>query len=244
MPFTDEEGEPLERIALEQVLGADDPRGAGVFVLTRSFRYRDARTGESILVPASEKRTDLASVPTFLWGLIAPFGKQSAAALLHDHLRSERPVSGVDRAAQARRADRLFRDALLESGVPTARAWLMWAGVSLTRDEDVAPTAARLRVVHAIAIAAVLALTIVRVSRGTARPTDALRAATSIAGAGLHGDRAGAVLLIAVELVALGPFAIAAWLGARVQQVIETTVWLLTGRRGRRPDGRPTLSRR
>lgn len=81
--------------------------------------------------------TDLASVPSPLWGLIAPFGRQSRAALIHDHgcdeaeARKHNDPKGA--YTDRRRIDYIFRNALEESDVSKFRAWLMWEGVSLAR---------------------------------------------------------------------------------------------------------------
>lgn len=245
MPFVDEHGAPLVRVALEQVLTAPSAPDGGLFVLTRGFVYVDDATGQRVVVTATETPGDLASVPPFLWGLIAPFGRQTAAALLHDHLRREAAsVSPARRAAAGRRADRLFRSALLDSGVSVPRAWLMWAGVSLTRDESFAPTSSRLRVVHAIMIALILWLAAFRLLRGTAGPADAVRSVAAVASSALQGDRARPALLVAAVVAPLAPFLLASWLSSRAFAAIETAQWFLFDRRGPRPDGRPTLSGR
>lgn len=88
------------------------------------------------LVPANS--TDLASVPSFLWGVVASYGEQLRPALLHDvmSLAADDALAAGDRAsARARRkdADDTFRVALRESGVHPFRALLFWTGVSLDR---------------------------------------------------------------------------------------------------------------
>jgi hypothetical protein len=242
MPFLDLNGAPLTRVALEQVLAAPGNRDAGLFVLTCGFVYLDPCSGERISVPADPVPGDLASVPSFLWGLIAPFGRQTAPALMHDRLRRQAAAAPPsDRAAMSRRADRLFRSGLLDSGVSVPRAWLMWAGVSLTRDEAIAPTASRLRVLHALVIAVLIWLATVRLLRGSARPADAVRAVGAVASAALQGDRARAALLLAAVVAPLVPLLAVSWLTSQAFRVVETTLWLVSGRRGSRPDGRPTL---
>lgn len=74
--------------------------------------------------------TDLASVPPFMWWLIASYGNHTRAALLHDALYVEgKAVPPVSRA----NADRLFLAALREPGQKRGvfRHWLMWAAVSV-----------------------------------------------------------------------------------------------------------------
>jgi hypothetical protein len=131
MPFLKTDGTPLEptyRIRLGEA-----PTGSKPFRLEEGFQYQRPADGE--IFPAPEGLdTDLASVPWPMWGLVAPFGRQSRAAIVHDH--------GCDVAAAAppaqryptrRNIDYTFRDALVESEVSVFRAWLMWGGVSLGR---------------------------------------------------------------------------------------------------------------
>ncbi|MET9732486.1 DUF1353 domain-containing protein [Streptomyces sp. NPDC006458] len=67
-------------------------------------------------------RTDFASVPTvFVW-LIPRYGVYTKAAILHDYLCREAPVSRAD-------ADGVFRRTLRELGVSALRRWIMWAAV-------------------------------------------------------------------------------------------------------------------
>ncbi len=90
--------------------------------------------GTTYVVPAGFT-TDLTSVPFPLWALLAPFGRQTRAAILHDHaVRSLRPPLRTPRRLREREeADLRFREALLDSDVPRLRAWLLWAGTSLDR---------------------------------------------------------------------------------------------------------------
>jgi Protein of unknown function (DUF1353) len=87
--------------------------------LVEPVRY--AGRDESFTVPAGF-RTDFASVPTvFVW-LIPRYGVYTKAAILHDFLCEEHPVSRSD-------ADGIFRRALRELGVSVLRRWMMWAAV-------------------------------------------------------------------------------------------------------------------
>ena len=83
-----------------------------------------------MIPPNDGGRTDLASVPPFLWWLIASYGNHTRAALLHDALYANSgQVAPVPRAV----ADRLFLTALREPGQKEGafRHWVMWVGVSL-----------------------------------------------------------------------------------------------------------------
>jgi len=127
------------------------------FVILRSFCYRAARgdpdegvvylvPGEDFELPAQVElgsgpapkvvvppdtggRTDLASVPSLFWWLIASYGNHTRASLLHDALYVDEGNPPVPR----RTADRLFLTALREPGPQKGgafRHWLMWAAVS------------------------------------------------------------------------------------------------------------------
>ena len=84
----------------------------------------------AVVPPSIGGKTDLASVPPFLWWLIASYGNHTRAALLHDALYTD---PGVTPPVPRRTADRLFLTALREPGQKTGafRHWLMWAAVSL-----------------------------------------------------------------------------------------------------------------
>jgi hypothetical protein len=66
--------------------------------------------------------TDLASIPPAFRWLIAPYGKYTKAAILHDYLLHERVVSVAD-------ADGIFRRSMRELDVSFLRRWMMWAAV-------------------------------------------------------------------------------------------------------------------
>ena len=81
--------------------------------------------GITIAVPAGFI-TDFASIPRVLWSWLPPqfFAKP---AILHDWLYYNGAVG--DLKVTRAQADKVFRDALGETGVPWARRWLMWTGV-------------------------------------------------------------------------------------------------------------------
>lgn len=137
MPFLDERGDPLQMIPLIQA-----PATRPYFQLVRPIGFREHDSDETYWVPAhdpsadpdSGNRTDLASVPPFLQGFIASYGRQSAPAILHDHRRQVTGrMPGADALASAEEDDRVFRVALRQQKVPLLRAWLMWAFVSVER---------------------------------------------------------------------------------------------------------------
>ncbi|MGR0221251.1 DUF1353 domain-containing protein [Agromyces sp. ZXT2-6] len=137
MPFLRDDGAPLDELLLAQ-RPADgyrfEVRDAIVYVDPASGRrYRAPAAGEG---PPPAGVTDLASVPSPLWGFIASYGRQSAPAVLHDAQSRAAEALGDRRRAllQRRDDDLVFRRALLEQGVPRMRAWLMWAWVSADRE--------------------------------------------------------------------------------------------------------------
>lgn len=144
MPFLRDDGAPLDELVLAQ-RPADghrfEVREAIVYVDPVSGRrYRAPAVGEG---PPPTGVTDLASVPSPLWGFIASYGRQSAPAVLHD-ARSRAAEALGDRRlalAQRREDDLVFRRSLIEQGVPRMRAWLMWAWVSADRERAFAGAA-------------------------------------------------------------------------------------------------------
>ncbi len=69
-------------------------------------------------------RTDLASIPRPLWGLLPPFGKYTAAAVIHDYLYQAHEGSRAQ-------ADSVFYHAMRELQVPYYKAEGMWAAVRI-----------------------------------------------------------------------------------------------------------------
>jgi hypothetical protein len=84
-----------------------------------------------VVPPSTGGKTDLASVPSFLWWLIASYGNHTRAALLHDALYSD---PGTTPPVPRATADRLFLTALRDPEQKTGvfRHWLMWTAVSLS----------------------------------------------------------------------------------------------------------------
>jgi Protein of unknown function (DUF1353) len=128
------------------------------FVLLKSFAYlvpnEDPAAGTIIVVPGADApasrqvpdlgservvvpphqggRTDLASVPSFMWWLVASYGNHTRAALLHDALVVDE--NGAPPPFPRTKADRLLLSALREPGPQKGgafRHWLMWAAASV-----------------------------------------------------------------------------------------------------------------
>lgn len=108
--------------------------GREEFRLQQRIAYNDPELGR-IVVPAdlANWTTDLTSVPPFLTWLVPKTGAHLPAAILHDGmvLNKNEPCSYIA-ARKIRRdeADRVFRDAMLATGTPRIRAWLVWAAVT------------------------------------------------------------------------------------------------------------------
>lgn len=83
-------------------------------------------------------QTDLASIPPFLWGLVASYGRQTMPAILHDVRCDEAKAAAAGpggRAHQAylrRKADQQFRHTLrYHAATGPATRWVMWSAVRL-----------------------------------------------------------------------------------------------------------------
>jgi hypothetical protein len=119
------------RIVLERLTEG----GAEQFRLERRLGYDDRELGE-LLVPASDDfRTDLTSVPWLFTWLVPTTGAHLPAALLHDGLvgGADGPASYVSTAGhEVTRdvADRVFRDAMADTGTGPVRRWLVWTAVA------------------------------------------------------------------------------------------------------------------
>jgi hypothetical protein len=118
------------RIVLERRL---DPRGHERFLMLRRIGYLDRDFG-ALLVPArADFLTDLASVPMLFTWLVPKTGAHLPAALLHDGLVRQGAYIATDgRPVSLTRidADRIFRDAMADTGTPLVRRWLVWAAVA------------------------------------------------------------------------------------------------------------------
>ncbi|MGW4336049.1 DUF1353 domain-containing protein [Rhodococcus koreensis] len=78
-------------------------------------------------------RTDLASIPAPLQGLLTPYGRQLLPAIMHDDLCKRASALGQEGNTLRRHADELFRLALLDEGVGPFRSRIFWVGVEVGR---------------------------------------------------------------------------------------------------------------
>ena len=119
------------------VLERTEDMPAQAFRLTRRIAYRDRRLGE-LVVPADPATfvTDLTSVPSVFGWLVPRTGEHLPAALIHDGLvgsTAGRPthVSTEGHVIDTEAANRVFRDAMADTGTGVVRRWLMWTAVTL-----------------------------------------------------------------------------------------------------------------
>ena len=118
------------------VLERHAEEGVETFALERRLAYRDRHLGE-LLVPADpDFRTDLTSVPALLTWLVPKTGAHLPAALLHDALVAGRDdptsyVSTAGREVDRVEADRIFRDAMADTGTGVIRRWIVWTAVTV-----------------------------------------------------------------------------------------------------------------
>lgn len=121
-------------VSLERTEGMEEPDD---FRMVRRLAYLDREVGE-LLVPADPRTftTDLASVPSVFAWLVPRSGDHLPAALLHDGLVSWPPdppsyisTRGVE--VDVEEANRVFRDAMVDTGSGLVRRWLMWTAVTL-----------------------------------------------------------------------------------------------------------------
>ncbi|WP_165356890.1 DUF1353 domain-containing protein [Nocardioides zhouii] len=130
-------GEPPDpgadpRIVLER----HAEEGVETFELERRLAYRDRHLSE-LLVPADAGfRTDLTSVPALFTWLVPKTGAHLPAALLHDALVAGRadPASYVStdgHEVDRFEADRIFRDAMADTGTGVVRRWIVWTAVTV-----------------------------------------------------------------------------------------------------------------
>lgn len=137
LPTAGDPGEPPDpaeemRIVLER----HAEEGVETFALTRRLAYLDRHLGE-LLVPATpEFRTDLTSVPALFTWLVPKTGAHLPAALLHDALVAGKDdptsyVSTEGREVDRVEADRVFRDAMADTGTGVVRRWIVWSAVTV-----------------------------------------------------------------------------------------------------------------
>lgn len=245
MPFVEESGAPLDRVALLY-------RGGPWFQLTRGFAYIDPRDGTRWHVPAHDVRrpptelhngTDLASVPPYLWGLIASYGHQTLPAILHDRLTGMIPSDDPagKRMRRRRVLDALFRVALRESGVPDLRSTAIWCAVRLQAFWTIRPPLGRLLAAQLIlgiaACVAAIALAVL------GHPLFLLLLLAPGALALPWGSELPFVVTTAYLSALYSPLLAGAAVASAAEYALAGLVWLISGRRGAPPTPGPMIAR-
>lgn len=239
MPFETLDGRPLDRLSLLYRRGRD-------FQVVEPFRYREPATGAITRIPAHDvtlppdpgNSTDFASVPPFLWGLIANYGPQTLPAVMHDaEVAAAMAAPPHERLARRRAADERFRLALIDEGVHLLRARTMWAAVgleswwrhggSLGRALIAQVALGALTLVAMVPLAVLLSPWWMLVAIAPAALAPLWRRDITLVTAASY---LGALYL---------PLVLGAYAAAHVENAIALVVWLVTGRRGPRPSAEP-----
>lgn len=240
MPFLTDDGRPLDEILLAQ-----RPADGYTFDLRAPIVYDDPVSGRRYRAPARQAgaavplsddegsadrgATDLASVPMALWSFIASYGRQSAAAILHDERSVEAASLGDRRAALAQRVedDRVFRTALREQGVPRMRAWIMWSWVSADRERQYGGAVGLLLLAHSVVGALVVLAAIVLAI--VAAPVWLALVAAPFVVAPLWRDRAALVAVLTASIAFGAPLIAAHLVPLGVFRLAEALVELVSG---------------
>jgi len=246
VPFIDETGAPLDGVRL---LYRPSGTEVSLFQLERGFAWIDPRNGSRTDIPAHDlsrpatdphNSTDLASVPPFLWGLVASYGHQTLPAILHDALSDRADEAApADRFAIRRAADDAFRVALHESGVTTLRATTMWAAVSIQRYLRFRPALGAVLVAQAVVggLAIVAAVALAALGHPIFLLVGLAPALLAVA-----WGRDAPVVIAGNYLGALyAPLILSAAVASGLEYLIAVVVYLATGRRGAAPRPGPTL---
>ena len=244
MPFIDSHGAPLDGVELLY-----RPASVRLFQLEQGFAWIDPRDGSRTDIPAHDlsrpatdpnNSTDLASVPPFLWGLVASYGHQTLPAILHDALSDRADQAPpAQQLAVRRAADDAFRVALGESGVAPLRVAAMWAVVSIQRYVRFRPPLGALLVAQVVlGTLAVIAAVVL----GALGHPLLLLIGLAPALLGLLWGRTAAVPITGSYLGALySPLIVSAALASAIEYLIDLVAFLLGGARGPVPRPGPTL---
>lgn len=206
--------------------------GGRDFELESTVTWEDPADGSVVVVPPGT-RTDLASVPPFLWGLVASYGRQTLPAILHDHL-SDLATDFRD----AREADARFQRALRERGVPDVRAAAMWAAVGIA-------SWVRFRSLLGLLFVAVMVAGVAAVVAGIVlavllHPLWLLLVLAPAVPSLLWGREAGLQLTATYLFALYSPLIVSAAVLTALEYAISFVLWALRGFRGAPPTPGPT----
>lgn len=96
-----------------------------VMVDDNKFKVENNYSYKNVEIPKNFK-TDLASIPKFLWSFISPLEKHSRAAVVHDFLYSDQ-----NEIYNRKEADKIFLEAMKEDGVNVIKRNIMYFAVRL-----------------------------------------------------------------------------------------------------------------
>jgi hypothetical protein len=156
VPFYDlnDSGQPVGPSAKSEVRLTQLPEPSGfslmrllyaLFAAATTFRCEDhygwadqaGQVPDALSIVGADTETDLASIPSFLWGIIPSYGRHTMCAVLHDvrcdGAAAARKSGHRHLAARRRRlADNQFRTTLKQHAQlgPFTR-WIMWSAVRL-----------------------------------------------------------------------------------------------------------------
>lgn len=226
----------------------DRASGEESFVLLRRIAYDDRRFGQ-LLVPVrlADFHTDLTSVPAVFTWLVPKTGAHLPAALLHDGMVlgpdeeasfaapewQGEPIDRVD-------ADRVFRDAMADTGTGVVRRWLVWSAVAtatMVLGRGTRWSARERWWFRGVAIGTLLAIGVL----GVLATLDLLDVSGAPRlwwmgdrplGTEVLGGLAGAVVFPAVLALLWGPFRVAGWvmgIGLAVLLHVTAGVLLVSG---------------
>ena len=155
MPFydLDDSGQPApEAKSTVRLTQLPEPGGFhplrllyALFAAATTFRCEDhfgwadqpGQTPDALSVVPAQKVTDLASIPSFLWGIVPSYGRHTMCAVLHDvrcdQAAAARRAGHRQLAARRRRlADNEFRTTLrAHAQLGPFTRWIMWCAVRL-----------------------------------------------------------------------------------------------------------------
>ena len=183
--------------------------------------------------------SDLASIPGVLGWFARRHGRHTPAALVHDFLITDEgtpPPAGLpaDWVLDPERADLLFREMLLASGVPPVRSYLMWSAVTARTRWKTRPGRKVALAAWGIAAAAGTGALVVSLAQGLWVLAGIAALAPAVASV-LWGSQypAGLIAGYAVWWALIG--AAPAWIAYKLYQAVEGAVWLVSRRRHAAP---------
>ncbi|MEO0983819.1 MAG: DUF1353 domain-containing protein [Pseudomonadota bacterium] len=112
------------RLIAVAIMADMEKKGRTLAVVVRPYGYVHDVLESRIEIPTGFV-TDFASIPSGLHWLIHPFGRHAPAAVIHDFLYA------IGDKGKRRFADKIFRDAMKDSGVPYLRRSVMYRMVRL-----------------------------------------------------------------------------------------------------------------